>query len=521
MSIPTQLLLAIILCLWVIVPNPVLAETHNNNTADISESSSIIPVEQVENTFQKTITWATKHFSSIRDALSKTLFFAIPLPFSEAEIPFLVLWLIFGGIFFTIRLKFINLRLFFHAFAVIRGKHTTKDEKGEVTHAQAFFTAVSATVGLGNIAGVAIAVTKGGPGAIFWMILAGFLGMSTKFAEVTLGLKYRKFDKEGRVSGGAFHYLKDGLSEMGLSQFGKILAVLFAIFCLFGALGAGNMFQSNQAVAQLTNGELLDSPVIPALVMAVMVGLVLIGGITRISKVAEAIVPLMAFIYITASLVIIVKHSDLIASAFSLILESAFSLEAAGGGLIGALIVGFSRSAFSNEAGLGSAPIAHAAAKTDEPVKEGCVALLEPFLDTIIICTLTGLVISITGVYEDAPSDVKGVLLTSRSYGSVIDWFPHILTLAVTLFAFSTMLSWSYYGERSWTYLFGNKSVVLYYILFCSMTFVGGIVNLEVINDISTYLLLAMALPNLLGLYLLTPVLTKEVNNYLAKKNIL
>lgn len=450
--------------------------------------------------------------------LATVLFYPVPLPGVDGGFPFLVLWLVLGGVFFSFRLGFVNIRLFFHAFAIIRGKYTSKDEPGEITHAQAFFAAVSATVGLGNIAGVAVAVTAGGPGAVFWMIVAGFLGMSTKFAEVTLGQKYRKFDKHGRVSGGAFHYLRDGLAELNMPQLGKVLAVLFSVFCLFGALGGGNMFQSNQMVAQMTHGNFLsDYKWVPALVMAIIVGLVLIGGIKRIATVAQAVVPLMSFIYIIASLVVIITHVDQVANAFAIIVTDAFTGEAIGGGIMGALIAGFKRSAFSNEAGLGSSPIAHSAAKTNDPIKEGCVALLEPFMDTIVICTLTGLVITITGVYNTENDSVGGILLTSQAFGSVISWFPNILTIAVTLFAFSTMLSWSYYGERAWTYLFGHRSVSVFYFIFCLATFVGGVTNLGTVIDLSDLLLLSMSLPNLVGLYLLSPMISRDLSAYVQK----
>ena len=455
--------------------------------------------------------------NSISKYLAIVLFYEVPIFFTSYKIPFLVLWLISGGLFFTIRLGFINLRLFFHAFAVIRGKYTGKDEPGEVTHAQAFFAAVSATVGIGNIGGVSVAVMAGGPGAIFWMILAGILGMSTKFAEVTLGQKYRKFDKKGRVSGGAFHYLRDGLAELNMPKLGKVLAVSFAFLCLFGSFGAGNMFQSNQAIAQITHNNFLSEMTwLPSIILAITVGLVLIGGIKRIAIVAQAVVPLMAFIYISAALAVVIYHIDSVGTAFSTIISDAFTGEAIGGGIMGALIAGFKRSAFSNEAGLGSAPIAHSAARTKEPVREGAVAILEPFLDTVIICTLTGLVITITGVYKH-DHDLDGILLTSTAFESVISWFPKVITVAATLFAFSTMLSWSYYGERSWTYLFGHKTINIYYFMFCSMTIIGGITSLDAVITLSDLMLLSMAIPNLIGLYLLSPMLSREVKLYVRK----
>lgn len=434
--------------------------------------------------------------------------------------PVLVLWLIAGGIFFTIRLGLVNIRLFKHALAVVRGKFTKADDPGEITHFQALTAAVSATVGLGNIAGVAIAVSIGGPGAVVWMMLAGFLGMSTKFAEVTLGLKYRKIDENGRVSGGAFHYLTEGLKERNLPRLGKVLAIIFAVFCIAGSLASGNMFQSNQAISIFTDSfsAVKSYDWAFALLLATAVGVVLIGGIKRIALVAEAVVPLMAFIYITAALVVIIAHASHIPDAIAFMFEDAWTGTAAGGGMIGAIINGFKRAAFSNEAGLGSAPIAHSAAKTKEPAREGCVALLEPFLDTMVICFITGLVITVTGVYEDNSSgNIEGVLLTSRAFATVIDWFPYVLSFAVLLFAYSTMITWSYYGERAWNFLFGPRLIGVYQIGFCVMTFLGGVLDgddIGLIVDISDLALLSMAVPNLIGLYLMSGVIRQEMISY-------
>ena len=402
---------------------------------------------------------------------------------------------------------------------ISKRKYSSDKDPGEVTHLQALTAAVSATVGLGNIAGVAVAVTVGGPGAVIWMMIAGFFGMSAKFAEVTLGLKYRKIDENGKVSGGAFHYLTEGLAEKNLPMLGKVLAVIFAIFCIGGSLGGGNMFQSNQTVSIMTDtfgvfGE-LDWAI--SLVLAVSVGFVLIGGIKRIANVAEKIVPLMALIYIAASLVVIVVNADKIGSAVSYMFQDAFSGIAVGGGILGVIINGFKRAAFSNEAGLGSAPIAHSAAKTKEPVREGAVALLEPFLDTMVICFITGLVITITGVYESGDAG-NGVLLTSAAFSTVIAWFPNVLAIAVALFAFSTMITWSYYGERAWGYLFGYKYLSVFHIIFCFFVFLGGVLdNISLVVDFSDLLLLSMAIPNIIGLYILSGTVKKELDGYNKK----
>ena len=438
--------------------------------------------------------------------------------------PILVLWLVAGGLFFTMRLGFVNLTMFGHAIDVVRGKYSSKKDPGEVTHFQALTAAVSATVGLGNIAGVAVAVTVGGPGAVIWMMIAGFFGMSAKFAEVTLGLKYRKIDKNGKVSGGAFHYLTEGLAEKNLPVLGKVLAVIFALFCIGGSLGGGNLFQSSQTVAIMTQtfGAFSDMDWAISVVLAVSVGVVLIGGIKRIAKVAEKIVPFMALIYIAASLVVIFANAENIGPAISFMFEDAFTGVAVGGGILGAIINGFKRAAFSNEAGLGSAPIAHSAAKTKEPVREGVVALLEPFLDTIVICFITGLVITITGVYQQGTDGLEGgnpgVLLTSAAFATVIEWFPNVLAIAVAMFAFSTMITWSYYGERAWEYLFGHKYISVFHIIFCFFVFLGGVVNdLDLVITFSDLLLLSMAIPNVIGLYIMSGTIRAELDKYVKK----
>lgn len=456
---------------------------------------------------------AESFFASSVDFLSGILFFEI------AGFPFIVLWLICGGIFFTLRLGFVNIRMFGHALNVVRGKYDHPDDPGEVSHFEALSAAVSATVGLGNIAGVAVAIALGGPGAVIWMVIAGFMAMSTKFAEVTLGHKYRSIDANGRVMGGAFRYLELGIGrDLNKPKLGKFLAVLFAFLCLGGSLGAGNMFQANQTVEMFTNTFplLSDLDWVIALVMAIGVGTVLIGGIRRIAQVAEAVVPTMAIIYVTAALVVIIANREHVPEAVSIMFSSAFDFEAFAGGALGAIIMGFRRAAFSNEAGFGSAPIAHAAAKTTEAVREGCVAILEPFLDTVVICFMSGIVIVVTGVYI-GEEGMGGVVMTSRAFATVIDWFPMVLSLCIMLFAFSTMLTWSYYGERAWNYIFGSKLVRVYYVIFCSATFFGGISNFGVVLDLSDLLVLAMALPNVLGLYMLSGIVSRELKIYTEK----
>lgn len=436
--------------------------------------------------------------------------------------PAIVLWLILGGIFFTFRLGFVNLRMFRHGIDCVKGKYNNPNDPGQITHFQALASAVSATVGLGNIAGVAFAVGLGGPGAIFWMMIGGFFGMSVKFAEVTLGQKYRVIGEDGKVSGGGFHYLERGLAEMKMKAAGKILAIIFAIACVGAALGSGNMFQSNQSVALVTGtfDSLSDSHVAISITLAVLIGVVIIGGIKRIANVASRVVPVMAIIYVTSCLIILGTHFDAIPAAISTIFSDAFTGEAMGGGLIGVIIMGFRRATFSNEAGTGSAAIAHSAAKTKEPVREGCVALLEPFIDTIVICFMTGLVITITGVYTNIGDDTStqaGVLLTANSFATVSSWFPYILSVCVLLFAFSTIITWSYYGEMAWQYLFGRKMITVYHLMFVAATFAGGVVQATVILDFADLLFFTMAIPNLIGLYLLSGKIVSMMREYEGK----
>jgi AGCS family alanine or glycine:cation symporter len=467
--------------------------------------------------------------------IASVFFFPIYTSSEGSTVPLVVAWLVVGAIYFTIRMGFINFRGFKHAIDVVRGKYDSKDAQGEVSHFQALSSALSATVGLGNIAGVAIAVSLGGPGAILWMIIAGFLGMSSKFTECTLGQKYRLTRPDGRVMGGAMYYLQNGLDELGqrtgigiLKPFGKLLAVSFVILCIGGSFGGGNTFQVNQSLnaVQESIPWFGDNRWVFGLIMAVLTGLVIIGGIKRIAQTAEKIVPTMCAIYMLACIVVLLKHAGEIPDAFGTIFESAFNPGAAWGGFIGVLVQGFKRAAFSNEAGVGSAAIAHSAAKTKEPVREGIVALLEPFIDTIIVCTMTGLVIVITGHYQGgSAAEVaepfaavsNGAGLTSTVFASEISWFPHVLSAAVVLFAFSTMISWSYYGERCWAWLFGDGSSMVYRVLFLIMVFLGSIITSTNVLDFGDLMILGMAFPNVLGLYFLSGGVKKDLDVYMTK----
>jgi AGCS family alanine or glycine:cation symporter len=460
-------------------------------------------------------------FKPIVDNIAKVIFYDVSRLFGQnKEMPFIVIWLIFGALFFTFKMNFINLRGFSHAISLVKGDYHDPNNKGEVSHFQALTTALSGTVGLGNIAGVAIAISLGGPGATFWMIIAGLIGMSSKFVECTLGVKYRKIDENGVVSGGPMYYLKEGLAKRNFPKLGKFLAILFAILCVGGSIGGGNMFQANQAFAAFKTvfPAMSNFGPIFGLFLALMVGFVIIGGIKSIAKVTEKIVPFMAAIYVGAALIIIGYHFTDIGMVFGKIISGAFSPEAGLGGFIGVLIIGFKRAAISNEAGVGSASIAHSAAKTKEPVSEGMVALLEPFIDTIVICTMTAIVIIITGTYAN-DGGLGGSELTSEAFGSVIWWFPYILTIAIFLFAFSTIISWSYYGLKSWTFLFGqNKNTELTYkILLLFFVVVGSTVNLGSVLDFSDMMILAMAFPNIIGLLFLSSEVKEDLKKYLDK----
>jgi AGCS family alanine or glycine:cation symporter len=424
-------------------------------------------------------------------------------------------------------MKFINLRAFRHSWDLIRGKYSKPGDKGEVSHFQALTTAISATVGLGNISGVAIAIVMGGPGATFWMIIAGFFGMSLKFAECTLGVKYRKMDEHGKISGGPMYYLVEGLKKRRMGEFGKVLAGLFALLIVASSMG-GNMFQANQAFAQFL-------VLVPALerhgalfgiFFALLVGLVIVGGIKSIGRVTGKIVPVMAAVYLGTAMVIIIMNIGEIGEVFKLIITSAFEAPAIKGGFIGVLITGFRRGAFSNEAGLGSSAIAHAPAKTNEPVNEGIVAIMEPFIDTIIICTMTSLVVIFTGFHEN-PDGLEGTRLTSAAFGSVFPWFPYLLVLAISLFAFSTMIAWSYYGIKGIDYLigrwskkrFGNRMVVsrIFTIVLLLCVVIGASSSLTSVISFLDMVMIALAIPNVIGLIILGPEIKRDLKNYMQR----
>lgn len=520
-----------------------------------------------------------KAMTPIADVIEGVVFYSLQM--GGNSVPIVLIILGATAVFLTLYFKFVNIRCLGLAFRTVKGKYTPADAPGQITHFQALTAALSATVGLGNIAGVAVAVGIGGPGATVWMILMGLCGMTTKFAECTLGVKYRKFDKEGKTHGGAMYYLRDGLAERGLGGLGKVLAVVFALLCIGGAIGAGNMFQVNQATSQFTSSFGVfegSSKIYFGLILAVVVGLVIIGGIKSIARVTSFLVPFMCGIYLLAAVVIIGANASMVPSAIQQIISGAFTPIAVGGGFVGVLIQGIKRAAFSNEAGIGSAPIAHSAVKTNKPASEGLVALLEPFVDTVVVCTMTALVLVITGtwkvdgiakddvalysmtngiseqvmtvpsgtemrfigesedklrhhVWQDSGESlwaekdsekievIAGVKKTSLAFEQRFSWFPKVLSVAVLLFAFSTMISWSFYGEQAVNYLFGmdnKKAEIAYKMIFCCFVVVGSVLSLGNVIRLSDSMIFAMVLPNMIGLYFLLPVVTRELKDFRA-----
>jgi AGCS family alanine or glycine:cation symporter len=452
-------------------------------------------------------------FEQLSSAIASVVFYSFH--FQGVAIPVTVLWLITGAIVFTFYLNFINIRGFRHAIRVVRGDYAKKQDQGEISQFQALSAALSGTVGTGNIAGVAVAISLGGPGATFWMIVAGFLGMTTKFVECTLAVKYRQILPDGTVAGGPMYYIKAALEKYGLPRVGKLLAGFFAMACVFGSAGFVHV---NQGFVQVKTVTGFDNAWAFGVVYALLVGLVIVGGIKSIARVTSKLVPLMCGIYLTAALVILALHWQDLPGAVWTIIHGAFAPEAAYGGVIGVLIQGFRRAAYSNEAGIGSSPIAHAAARTNEPVSEGFVGLLEPFIDTVVICTITALVIIVTGTYLQTGLD--GVQISSAAFASVFTWFPWVLMVALLLFGYSTVVSWAYYGQKGWGFLFGeNKaSISTYKVLICIVVAMGAVPNVLAVFDFIDSMIFLMAVPNILALYLLLPEVKADLKAYLAKQ---
>lgn len=538
--------LALLTCQFSLVGQEVAAEAQQTVSLDpgVQTSAEASPSTGLDKKIDAL-------FRPIADVWGAIVMFSTPELGSIPAIPVVVILLVVGASYFTVYFGFVNIRQFILAIRIVMGKYdkienvgnpipekegSTIEHQGEVSHFQALATAVSGTVGLGNIAGVAVAVAVGGPGATFWMIVCGLLGMSTKFVECTLGVCYRDIEPNGTVHGGPMYYLSKGLASLGFAGAGKLLGVLFAILCVGASLGGGNMFQANQCTQQIqtmlgaTGGS---SGFIIGVVLAVMVAVVILGGIKRIASVTDKLVPLMAIIYVLAGLIIIVLNIQHVPLAISQIITGAFTPLATVGGVIGVIITGFRRAAFSNEAGSGSASIAHAAVHTKYPASEGIVALLEPFIDTVVICTMTALVIVIYNVdnsfvYGQVENQqvlltatnekLGGVDLTSRAFDAALPNFRYVLTVAVILFAFSTMISWSYYGLTAWKYLFGRSKAadISYKAMFCAFVVIGSASSLQAVIDFSDAMILALVFPNMVGLFLLAPRVKQELQDYLA-----
>lgn len=463
-------------------------------------------------------------FKPTADAVSGFVFAAIQI--GGHQVPWILSWLIVAGVFCTLYFRFINIRGMAQGFRIIRGDYADPHHKGDTSHFQALATALSGTVGLGNIAGVAVAIALGGPGATLWMIVAAFLGMATKFCECTLAVKYRRELENGSVSGGPMYYLRMGIAAEypRLKPLAVVLGFVFAVVALFGTVGSGNFFQVNSAYQQvllITGGEqsfLYGKAWLFGVAMAILVGVVVIGGIKRIARVTDKLVPFMAALYLVAGAIVILANAEHVPAALLAIVEGAFSPEGIAGGVVGVILQGFRRAAFSNEAGIGSAPIAHASVKTGEPLTEGLVALWEPFIDTVIICTMTALVIVISDARVIAP-EATGVALTSAAFGTVMPWFPAVLAVVVLLFAYSTMISYCYYGTKAAAYLFGEgqKVELTYKLFYLALTVVGVTMNFDQLVDFADAIYFLMAVPNVIGLYLLAPVVRREMNSYFAR----
>ncbi len=450
-------------------------------------------------------------------------FIFTPVSVLGQDIPAIILWLLSIGVFSSVYMGFANFRLFRLSYQLLGGKYQSSDRQGQISNWQALSTSLSATVGLGNIAGVAVAVSMGGPGATVWMILMGFLGMNTKFLECSLGVKYRQIAEDGEVSGGPMYYIARGFKDRGLPRLGKMLAIFFAVCCIGGAVGGGNMFQSNQTYQMFMRvaGEasfFAGKGWMFGTLLAVMVGVVIIGGIKSIAKVSEKIFPTMATLYICICLIVIAGNYASVPDALMSIVRGAFAPDAAVGGIIGAMIAGVRRAVFSNEAGIGSAPITHSAVKADSHIAQGIISMLNPFIDTVVICTMTALVIAVTGVYEGGKG-IEGIALTARAFETIGGWTIYWLGLTVFLFAYSTIIAWYYLGEKGFTYLAGRSpaKVLAFKVFYCLFIIVGAAANLTHLIDLTDALFFAMAIPNVIALYVMAPEIKKDLRDYLEK----
>jgi len=453
----------------------------------------------------------------ISNAVNEIIFFSVTI--ANVSLPLVVIWLIAAAIILTISLGFVNLRGFGHGISLITSARKRSNAPGEISHFEALSSALSGTVGLGNIASVPVAIALGGPGAVFWMIVAGFFGMTSKFAECSLAVKYRRVNADGTVNGGPMYYIEEVFKRRGLGPIGKFAAIFFAVMTIGASV---SLFQVNQSYEQFELVTKIQAPLIYGVIISTLVAFVILGGIKNIARVTRVLVPVMGIIYLGAGLIIILFNIGSIPGVIVDIFKSAFGLEAAGGGMVGALINGMKRATYSSEAGVGSAAIAHAAVKTDEPLTEGYVALLEPFIDTIVVCSVTALVILVTGAHEPflySTESLSGISMTSAAFEGTFSWYPIVLLVSVILFAFSTLVTWAHYGAQAAGYLFGlNKRVdVTFKILLCMALSTGAAIQLSSIIDFIDAMLFAMAIPNIIALYMLLPELKRDVKVYDAK----
>lgn len=466
-----------------------------------------------------------KYVAPVSDKIANVIFF--PISFCGTEVPIIIFWILFAGIFFTVYLRGIVIWGFKHAIDVLRKPATASDENnGEVSSFQALATALSGTIGLGSIAGVAVAISLGGPGAAFWIFVGAIFGMSLKFVEASLAVKYRRFNLDGSISGGPMHYMAHGLTRKKMRWLGQPLSVIFAILCICGGITGGNMIQINQTTQQfvnITGGEnsfLLGNNWIIGLSVAIIVGLIIVGGIKSIAKVTEKIVPFMCAIYIVSGLIVILANFTLIPHVIFVILKQAFFPEAVAGGIFGTIIMGLRRSVQSNEAGTGSAPIAYATVKTNEPVSQGFVSLIEPFL-TGLLCLLTAFVITITNTYH-AGNGISGVQMTSDAFRTVMPIFPYVLAIVVILFALSTIISWAYYGQKAWNFLFGEgrKRTLTFQLIYCTFIVVGSVMSLSSVINITDAMMISMSVPNIITMYILAPEIKRDLCKYAKSKKL-
>ncbi|MBQ3310734.1 alanine:cation symporter family protein [bacterium] len=466
-----------------------------------------------------------KYIAPISDRIANLVFY--PIPICGTEVPIIIFWILFAGLFFTIYLRGIAIWGFKHSIDILRKPNSNSDDKnGEVSSFQALATALSGTIGLGSIAGVAIAISLGGPGAAFWILVGAILGMSLKFVEASLAVKYRRFNLDGSISGGPMHYMAHGLTRKKLRWLGQPLSVFFAVLCICGGLTGGNMIQINQTAQQfvdITGGQnsfFYGQNWIIGLTVAIVVGLIVVGGIKSIAKVTEKIVPFMCAIYIISGLIVIVANFTLIPHAIMVILKQAFFPEAVAGGIFGTIIMGLRRSVQSNEAGTGSAPIAYATVKTNEPVSQGFVSLIEPFL-TGLLCMLTAFVITITNTYHSG-AGISGVQMTSEAFSTVLPIFPYILAVVVILFALSTIISWAYYGQKAWNFMFGEgrKRTLTFQFIYCSFIIIGSVMNLSSVINITDAMMISMSIPNIITMYILAPEIKRDLLAYAKSKNL-